>query len=193
MKRIELILLLLIIFTVAGCATTMEDVKSSISTKVTSITANVDPALVAKVPADKRSGFAKTEFAVKVATEKLTLAEMKSELAAKQAKYADYEEDLFDIELKNVSLDDDMLKLMAVDSSGLGKQENNVKTMTNLKVKKINLQGDRVKTEANMAAAKRQMSDLTDKIKAQEEKIKSLTTEPAPPEPKEAAPAEKAK
>jgi len=199
MKRTELTILFLIIFMFAGCAT-MEGVKSTISTKVTAITSNVDPALVAKVPADKRGGFAKTEFAVKAATEKLKLAEMKSELAEKQAKYVNDEEDLANIDLKDVSLEDDILKLEAVDASGLGKKEDNIKTITNLKVKKINLQGDRLKTEANMAAVKRQMTELAEKIKAQEEKVKSLTTgngksaEAAPTDKtKESAPAEKSK
>lgn len=180
MKRAEIIILLLIILSVAGCAT-VDDLKGSITTKVTSITSNVDPGLVAKVPVEQRGGFPKAEFAIKTAEEKLKLAHMKSELAAKQGKYADYEEDLVNVDLKDVSIDYDIVKLQAVDASGLGKKEDNIKTLTNLKLKKIDLQADRIKADASMAAIKRQMNDLNEKIKAQEEKVKALTTEKAKP------------
>ncbi|HYA14065.1 MAG TPA: hypothetical protein VEF33_06965, partial [Syntrophales bacterium] len=97
MKRMMIVFLLVIMIVFTGCAT-MEELKSTISTKVTSITSNVDPALVAKVPQDKKGGFPKAEFAVKVAEEKSKLASLKSELAAKQKKLADYEEEIADIE-----------------------------------------------------------------------------------------------
>jgi len=194
MNRIgKIIFLLLIVLAFAGCAT-MEDLKTQISTKVTAITSNVDPALVAKVPEDKRAGFSKAESAVKVAEEKSKLAALKSELAAKQKKLADYEEEIADIELKDFNLDYDIIKQGAIDAAGLGKKEDNIKAMTNLKVKKIDLQKDRLKAEGNMAATKQQMQDLADKIKAQEEKVKGLTSEKAKPEEKApAAPAEKTK
>ncbi|MCX5841589.1 MAG: hypothetical protein NTY16_09095 [Deltaproteobacteria bacterium] len=102
MKRAELIFLLLILLTLTGCAT-VDDLKGSVTSRVASITSNVDPALVAKVPGDKRGEFPKAEFSITVAHEKLKLA--------------------------------------------------------------------------NMAAIKRQIADLTEKIKAQEEKIKSLKME----------------
>jgi len=194
MNRIgKIIFLLLMMLVFAGCAT-MEDLKNQISTKVTSITSNVDPALVAKVPQDKKGGFPKAEFAVKVAEEKSKLAALKSELAAKQKKLADYEEEIADIELKDFNLDYDIIKQDAVDAAGLGKKEDNIKAMTNLKVKKIDLQKDRLKAEGNIASTKQQMQDLTEKIKAQEEKVNGLTSEKAKPEEKApVAPAEKTK
>jgi hypothetical protein len=193
MNRTWIIFLLLIMLVFAGCAT-MDELTTSISTKVTSITSNVDPNLVAKVPDDKRSGFPTAEFAVKVAEEKLKLAQLKSELAAKQKKYTEYEEDLVNTDLKDASLDYDIIKQEAVNATpGLGKKEDNIKALTNLKLKKNELQGDRIKTEANMAAVKQQMSDLADKIKEQEEKIKSLSAENMKPPEKAAPSAEKDK
>jgi hypothetical protein len=192
MKRAEIIFLFLAILTFAGCAT-MDDLKSTVSTKVTAITSNVDPALVAKVPEDKRGEFPKAEFAVNVAQEKLKLAQMKSDLAAKQKKYIDSEENLVDIDLKDTGLDYDIVKLGAIDATGLGKKEDNIKILTNLKLKKVDLQGDRIKTDANMAAIKRQMDDLAEKIKAQEEKIKGLKIEKATPEKEANVSAEKIK
>jgi chromosome segregation ATPase len=181
MKRTGIIFLMLIALALAGCAT-MSDIQSSVSTKVSSITSNVDPKLVAQVPEDKRGEFPKAEFAVKVAEEKAKLAGMKSELAAKQKKYADYEEDLADLDVKDAGLDFDIVKMGAIDTAGLGKKEDNIKALTKLKLKKNDLQGDRVKAEGNLSTLKQQMNDLNDKIKAQEEQIKNLTAEKAKPE-----------
>jgi len=192
MKKTGIIFLLAMTLAFAGCAT-MEDLKTSITTKVTSITSNVDPALVAKVPDDKRGGFPKAEFAVKLGEEKLKLAQMKSELAAKQRKLIDYDEEMVNTDLKEASLDYDIMKMEAIDASGLGKKEENIKTLTNLKLKKNELQSDRIKINANTEATKRQMQDITEKIKAQEEKVKNFTMEPAKPEEKAAPSAEKDK
>ena len=192
MRRMMIVFVPVIMFVFAGCAT-MEDLKTQISTKVTSITSNVDPALVAKVPQDKKGGFSKAEFTVKVGEEKSKLAALKSELAAKQKKLADYEEEIADIELKDFNLDYDIIKQDAVDAAGLGKKEDNIKAMTNLKVKKIDLQKDRLKAEGNIATTKQQMQDLAEKIKVQEEKVKGLTAEKTKPEEKAAPPAETGK
>ncbi|MCX5854433.1 MAG: hypothetical protein NTZ24_07655 [Deltaproteobacteria bacterium] len=183
MKRAEIIylLLLLLILTLAGCAT-MDDLKGSVTSRVASITSNVDPALVAKVPGDKRGEFPKAEFSITVAQEKLKLAQMKSDLAEKQKKYADFEEDLVNIDLKDAGLDYDIVKLGAIDATGLGKKEDNVKTTTNLKLKKVDLQADRIRADAKMPAIKQQIADLTEKIKAQDEKVKGLKMEKATPE-----------
>jgi len=192
MKKTGIIFLLAMTLVFAGCAT-MEDLKTSITTKVTSITSNVDPALVAKVPDDKRGGFPKAEFAVKLGEEKLKLAQMKSELAAKQRKLIDYDEEMVNTDLKEASLDYDIMKMEAIDASGLGKKEENIKTLTNLKLKKNELQSDRIKINANTEATKRQMQDITEKIKAQEEKVKNFTMETAKPEEKAAPSPEKDK
>jgi hypothetical protein len=191
MKRTGFFFLLLIVSMFFGCAT-MDDLKGSITAKVTSITSTVDPNLVAKVPEDKRGEFPKAEFAVKVAEEKLKLSRLKSELAAKQEKLAGYEEDLFSLDVKGAGLDYDIVKLEAINATtGLGKKEDIIKTLTNLKLKKNELQADLIKTDGNIVTVKQQISDLTDKIKAQEETIKGLAMEKAKPEGKPAVSAEK--
>lgn len=193
MKRTGFIFLLAITLACAGCAT-MEELKTSITTKVTSITSNVDPALVAKVPDDKRSGFPKAEFAVKLAEEKLKLAHLKSELATKERKLVDYDEDLVNTDFKDASLDYDIIKMEAIVATpGLGKQEDNIKALTNLKLKKNQLQGDRIQINANKDATRRQIQDITEKIKAQEEKVKNFAMETAVPSEKTAPPPEKEK
>jgi chromosome segregation ATPase len=193
MKKTGMIFLLVITFAFTGCAT-MEELTGQISAKVTSITSNVDPNLVAKVPEDKRSGFPKAEFAVKVAEEKLKLAQLKTELAAKQKKVTEYEEYLVNIDLKDASLDYDIIKQEAIDATpGLGKKEDSIKALTSLKVKKNDLQSDRIKTNGNIDSTKQQINDMADKIKSQEEKIKELAVDKAKPEEKAAVSTEKEK
>ncbi len=193
MKKTGIIISLVMTLACAGCAT-MEDFKTSITTTVTSITSTVDPALVAKVPDDKRAGFPKAEFAVKLGEEKLKLAQMKSELAAKERKLVDYDEDMVNADLKDASLDYDIVKMEAIDATpGLGKKEDNIKTLTNLKLKKNDLQSDRIKINANKDATKRQMQELHERIKAQEEKVKNFTMETAKPAEKAAPSPEKDK
>ncbi|HOI73642.1 MAG TPA: hypothetical protein PLO63_05780 [Syntrophales bacterium] len=193
MKRSAVIFFLLsMAIAISGCAT-MSDISSSVSTTVTSITSNVDPNLVAKVPGDKRGDFPKAEFAVRVADEKLKLAKMKTELAAKQKKQADYEEDLVAIGLKDANLDYDIVKMAAVDAAGLGKKEENIKATTKLKLKKVDLEGDRIKAEGNITTVKQQITDLAARIKAQEEQIAGLTAGKAKPEKEGGAAVEKAK
>lgn len=192
MKRTAMIVFLSAALALAGCAT-VSDIKSTVSTRVTSITSNVDPNLVAKVPEDKRGDFPKAEAAVKAAEEKLKLAKMKSDLASLQRKIADYEEDLTGIEAKDAGLDYDIVKLGAVDAAGLGKKEDNIKTLTKLKLKKVDLQSDRVRTEGNLTAVRQQMKDLSEKIKAQEERIQAMTADSAKPEKPAVIPAGKDK
>jgi hypothetical protein len=193
MKKTGIIISLVMTLACAGCAT-MEDLKTSITTTVTSITSNVDPALVAKVPDDKRAGFPKAEFAVKLGEEKLKLAKMKSELAAKERKLIDYDEDMVNTDLKDASLDYDIVKMEAIDATpGLGKKEDNIRKLTNLKLKKNDLQSDRIKINANKDATKRQMQELNETIKAQEDKVKNFTMETAKPAEKAAPSPEKDK
>lgn len=192
MNRTAIIVLLATGLALAGCAT-VSDIKSSVSSKVTAITSNVDPNLVAKVPDDKRGGFPKAEFSVKVAEEKMKLAKMKGDLAGLDKKVAEEEEDMAGIEAKNAGLDYDIVKLEAIDAAGLGKKEDTIKALTKLKLKKVDLEGDRIKTDGRLTALKQQIKDLTEKIKAQEEQIKSLTAEKAADVPAQKDKAEKAK
>lgn len=181
MKKREIVFLLSAVLVLTGF-TTIDDIKSSVTSKFSSITSSVDPKLVAQVPEERRGEFPKAEYAVKVAEEKAKLAAMKSELAATQKKYVDLEEDQANIDLKEAGLDYDIVKMGAIEAAGLGKKEDNDKVLTKLKLKKVNLQGDRIKTAGNMNTVKQQMSDLAEKITTQEEQVKGLTAEKAKPE-----------
>ncbi len=164
--------LLALIF-IAGCATTQE-LKTSITTKVSSITENVDPAIVNQVPADKKEGFAKAEFALNLAKQKVKLAEIKSEVAASHKKYAGLEEDLANNFQKEAEIDYDLVKIEAIISSDLGKKEDNLKLKANLQSKKLHIQAERIKLDANLEATKKRSEYLSTDAARMDEAIKAM-------------------
>ena len=172
----------------AGCAATQE-VKTSITSKVSSLTSNVDPAIVSQIPADKKEGFPQAEFALNVADQKVKLAKLKSELASAQKKLAGYEEDLASNFQKEADIDYDLLKIEAIINAGLGKKEDNPKIKANLQSKKKQLPADRIKINSNIDVAKLKIKSLSEDITKLDEAIKAMTFEggkgsAASPEPK---------
>jgi len=173
----------------AGCAATQE-VKTSITSKVSSLTSNVDPATVSQIPADKKEGFPQAEFALNVTEQKVKLAKLKSELASDQKKLAGYEEDLASNFQKEAEIDYDLVKIEAIINAGLGKKEDNPKIKANLQSKKLQLQADRIKINSNIDVAKLKIKSLSEDITKFDEAIKAMKFEvgkasAASPEPKE--------
>jgi chromosome segregation ATPase len=173
----------------AGCAATQE-VKTSITSKVSSLTSNVDPAIASQIPADKKEGFPQAEFALNVADQKVKLAKLKSELASAQKKLAGYEEDLASNFQKEAEVDYDLLKIEAIINAGLGKKEDNPKKKANLQSKKFQLQADRIKINSNIDVTKLKIKSLSEDITKLDEAIKAMKFEgdkasAASPEPKE--------
>jgi outer membrane murein-binding lipoprotein Lpp len=173
----------------AGCAATQE-VKTSITSKVSSLTSNVDPATVSQIPADKKEGFPQAEFALNVTEQKVKLAKLKSELASDQKKLAGYEEDLASNFQKEAEIDYDLVKIEAIINAGLGKKEDNPKIKANLQSKKLQLQVDRIKINSNIDVAKLKIKSLSEDITKLDEAIKAMKFEggkasAASPEPKE--------
>jgi len=172
----------------AGCAATQE-VKTSITSKVSSLTSNVDPAIVSQIPADKKEGFPQAEFALNVADQKVKLAKLKSELASAQKKLAGYEEDLASNFQKEAEIDYDLFKIEAIINAGLGKKEDNPKIKANLQSKKLQSQADRIKINSNIDVAKLKIKSLSEDLTKLDEAIKAMKFEggkasAASPEPK---------
>ena len=175
---------LLVLIFIIGCSTTQE-LKTSITSKVSSITETVDPALVKQVPVDKKEGFSKAEFALNVANQKVKLAERKSELAASQKKYAGLEEDLANNLQKEAEIDYDLVKNEAIIDSDLGKKEDNLKLKAKLQSKKLEVQADRIKINANLEATKGKIDTFSTEIAKMDEVIKAMKFDDGKsPEPK---------
>jgi len=164
--------LLAVIF-ICGCSATQE-LKTSITSKVSSITSTVDPALVSQVPADKKGGFPKAEFALNLANQKVKLAEQKNDLAATQKKYAGLEEDLANNFQKEAEIDYDLIKNEALIDSDLGEKEDNIKLRAKLQSKKLNVQADRVKIKADIEETKRKIEYLSMETAKMDEAVKAM-------------------
>jgi len=178
MKRVFFVSLLFVtaFFLLVGCQTT-QTLKSSITSKVTSFTSDVDPELYAQVPEDQREGVQKAEFDMKRMEEKLKLAELKQDLASTREKYADYMQDLAEKDFKAAALNLDIVKVEAIDRAELGDKEHNINNIAKLKTKKHETEGDRINIEARVTIAEREIKDLTQQIKEQEEKIEGMTSD----------------
>jgi hypothetical protein len=164
-----------------GCAQTQQltqDITTQVRSTVAEITSSVDPAVANQIPADKREGFAKAEYDVKVASEKLKLAQLKSEQAAYQEKIVNYEEDMAANFRHEAEVDYDLLKMDAIIKAGLGKnKEDNNKKQASLQSKKLKLQADRKNIQANIESAKSKVADLTAQIAKMDEAVKAMKFE----------------
>jgi hypothetical protein len=156
-----------------GCATTQE-ITSSVKSKYSSLTSTVDPAVVSQIPSDKKEGFAKAEYDLNAANQKVKLAEKKTELASAQKKYADLEEDMADNFQKEAEIDYDLVKIEAIIKSGLGKKEDNPKIKAESQSNKLKTQADRIKINAKLEAAKEKINSLTEEVKKMDESIQSM-------------------
>ncbi|MBN1663023.1 MAG: hypothetical protein JW943_05420 [Deltaproteobacteria bacterium] len=175
MKKIIMALASVLIFAATAQAGWIDKVKETTSDKIALITSNVDPALVNQVPADKREGFAEAEYELQVASDKLQLAELKTERASAQKKYAEYEKDMAENYRKVSSLAYDVVKIEAIDKCGLGKsKEANAKLRSDLQVKKLKVQADKIDIQAGLDKTKAKIEELSAQIAKMEEAVKAM-------------------
>lgn len=165
------ILLALSLF--VGCETT-KNIKGSITSTVDSITSDVDQDLFAQVPEDQLEGVQKAEFDLLVLKEKVKFAELKNEFAKKQKKYASYEMDLVKKNKREASLKLDVEKIEAIDRSDLGKKQDNLKAIADLKAKILDIESDKAKIEGKLFTTQIDIENLRKQIEEMEEMIKNM-------------------
>ena len=171
MRRVlySVLVLTLTLLLFVGCETT-----KGLTSRMKSLTSTVDDEVFSQVPAEERQEVLKAEFDLRVAEEKAKLADLKMKLAQLQKKKAGEEENMADKYRKKASVAVDLAKLEAIDRSGLGEKDDNLKAIADLKSKKLELEADKIKIEARRAATERQIHDLTRQIEAQAEKIEGM-------------------
>ena len=156
-----------------------------------SISGSPDENLLAQVPAEEREEVKKAEFDLQVAEEKMKLAEMKTELASLQKKYADYDEDAVKEYRKKAEVGVDIAKLEAIDKAGLGEKQANIEDIADLKAKELKIEANRIKIEAKRDTTGEKINDLMKQIEEQETRIINLQTAGVPePEQTDEKPAE---
>ena len=171
MKRfwhVNLVLLIAFLFSI-GCETTRNIQKS-----INSIKSPAYRELITQVPADMKDDIYKAEFDMKVSGEKLKLAELKNKLAVNQENCSDSEVDLAKKLYEKAEITLEIQKLEAIMKSGLGENKDNIKTLANLKSKKLRTEADRIEIEAELETTKLVISDILKQIEAREEMIKDM-------------------
>jgi len=116
----------------------------------------------------------KAEFDMKVSGEKLKLAKLKNKLTVNQQNYSDSEVDLAKKYYKEAEITLEIQKVEAIMKSGLGENKDNIKSLADLKSKKLRTLADRIKIEAELETTKLVISDLLKQIEAREEMIKDM-------------------
>lgn len=175
MKRFSFIdlTLILIVALAVGCETT-KDIKRSMSSKIDSITSDVDQELYGQVPEDKRKGIPEAEFDLELNENKEILARLKKELGINELKIIGYDLDIASKARKKAAIALDIKKLEAINSAGLGEKEKNINTIADLKAKIFKIDGDIVKFKAKQANVEVVINDLNKQIEEQEKKVKEM-------------------
>ncbi|MDP2643811.1 MAG: hypothetical protein Q8P24_02620 [Desulfobacterales bacterium] len=171
------ILIGLLALSVFGGCETSSNIRGSIASKVDAITSDVNQDLFAKVPPDQLGGVKKAEFGLLVLKEKVKFAQLKDDLAGKQRTHADYELDLAKKNEKEGAVKLDIEKLEVMDRSGLGKKQDNIKTIAKLKAEVLALQADRVKIEAKLSTTQMDIETLKKQTAALGEAIQKIKME----------------
>jgi hypothetical protein len=133
--------------------------------------------LFAQIPAEDRSEVEKATFDLRVAEEKVKLAEMKSELASLQKKQAEYAEDVASKYLDEAELGVNLAKIEAIDREGLGEKEKNINEIADIKARKLKIEAARIKLAAKRDTTEQKIKDLIKQIDEQETKITNLEAE----------------
>ena len=175
MKKFSFISLpfVLIIALIVGCKTT-ENFKQSISSKIDSMTSDVDQELYGKVPEDKREGIPEAEFDLELNKNKETLATLKKERGINELKIVGYDLDIASKNRKKAAIALDIKKLEAINSAGLGEKEKNRKTIADLKTKVRKIDADIVKIKEKQDSVEGVINDLNRQIEEQEKKVKGM-------------------
>lgn len=179
-KTTATIFVLCLLMGLWSCETT-QTLKSTISSKVSSITGSVDETVFAQVPDEYLEPVRKAEEARKVQEERVILAKKKKELADAWSKRAGYDLDLEEADEKTAKISTDMAKVSAMIEAGVGNREENEKLLSDLRVKKAKTEADKGQTASKMTGIEEHIRSLEREIASREASLSG--TEEAAPEP----------
>ena len=171
MKRfwyVNLALVIAFLFSI-GCETTRNIKKS-----ITSVGSPAYQELLPQVPEDMKDGVYKAEFDMKVSGEKLNLAKLKNKLAVNQENYSDDELALAKKYYEEAEITLEIQKVEAIMKSGLGEKKDNIKSLADLKSKRLRAKADRIKIEAELETTRLVINDILKQIEVQEEMIRDM-------------------
>ncbi|MDJ0830785.1 MAG: hypothetical protein QNI92_13095 [Desulfobacterales bacterium] len=174
MKRFWYINLALLIAAslMIGCAQTKSFTDSVKSVTPMGKSSKIE--LYDQVPNKNRWGIPKAELDLRIAQETVKLAELRKELAAEQETFESQRLVQAKTRVDENEIELERLKWESIDRSGLGEKDKNIIRIADLKVKKLDFEGNRIKIEAKMANSDRKINDLKISIKEQEALIRNL-------------------
>jgi chromosome segregation ATPase len=177
MKRLLVfnLALLLALTLMIGCESLP---KPRLPTKKKSTTTS-DKSLYAKVPASMKADVKEAEFDLKqaksgvnTARKKVEIAQLKRERSDLQKRYADYELDVAEATQREAEVKVDLEQWEAIDDAGLGDKESNIKTIANLKSKKLKAEDTKIQSKASLETTALKIKKLSKKIRSLESKLK---------------------
>ena len=169
--------IVLVSFLLAGCQTA-QTVQKSVTTTTKSMTSKVkiflydiDEKQYGQVPEENREGIGDAENALMGENEKLKLAELKVQKAALQEDYTAYEMAIAKKNRDIAQAEVNRLKWEAIERSDLGKKDENLENIANLKEKKVELENDIKGLQGEMRAVKSKISSMDREIDFLEKRI----------------------
>jgi predicted nucleic acid-binding Zn-ribbon protein len=135
--------------------------------------------LYTKVPAAMRAPVNEAEYDLKqartsidFAKEKVKLAEMQKQRSHLENDYANCALKLAEIVEKKATVSVDLKKIEAIENSGLGDKESNIKQIADLRTRELGIESDRVRAKAEVDTLDVKIKKLAKEIEAQEKKVK---------------------
>ncbi len=135
--------------------------------------------LYASVPAAMRAPVKEATFDLKkaradlkLANEIVKLAELKKERALLQKKHADYNLAYANTTVKKAEITIERKRLEAIDNANLGDKASNIKQIAKLKTKELDIESDRINTQAELSTLELEIKKLTQKVNRQDARVK---------------------
>lgn len=171
-----IMLIFIVLVSMTGCAA-----KSSLTQNLSSSAS--DPSkkegAYRQVPAAMRSDVKEAEFDleqaeknVKLTKESVKLAELKKERAILNGKKAQLNQKLAEISKNKAEAVVEVKKAEAINNSGLGDSEDNIRRIANLRTRVLSIQTDMVKTQAEIDTTVLKIEGLDKKIRIQSKVVK---------------------
>lgn len=164
-------------FLLTGCQTAQTVQKSVTSTtktvtsKVKIFLYDIDEKLYGPVPEENRVGVGEAEKSLMEENEKLKLAKLKVEKAALWKDYSSYEMAIAKKNRNIAQAEVNRLKWEAIERSNLGKKDENLENIANLKEKKVELANDITGLQGEMRAVKSKIASMDREIDFLEKRI----------------------
>ncbi len=171
--------LLLALFLVIGCQSTLAKIPGTKSKSGGSAKKTSDVSLYSKVPTSMKADVKEAEFDLKqskanvnTAKKKVEIADLKRERAVLQKRYADFGLKFAGATQQGAEVNVLLKQWEAIDAAGLGDKETNIKTIANLKSKQLKAEDSTIQSTASRETTGVKIKKLSKRIHRLESKLR---------------------